>query len=134
MRFRTRPRVARMLTLVILAGAVTGLAAAAKTGPFRDLGAVTRPAAVTIAQSPLRADQFFPQPTEPPTIKHVIAVQDPPALTRNPGSNPEATGGANHENAPLAAPAGSATPAACHEDCGGDGAEPSPSSSGGGGD
>ena len=134
-RFRTRPHVARLLTLVIVAGAITGFAAAAKVGPFRDLGAVTHPAAVTLAQTPLRAARYFPQPTDPPTIKHVIAVQDPPPLIRGPGSNPEATTGANRENAPLAGPAGSAPPAACHEDCaGGDAADPSPSGGGGGGD
>jgi hypothetical protein len=86
LRFRTRPHFARNLSLIILAGAVAGFAAAGKVGPFHTLGVTGHTVAATLHQAPLSADQFFPAPTDPATTKHVVLVQDPPKQVIAPAS------------------------------------------------
>ncbi|GAC1573152.1 MAG: hypothetical protein NVS3B18_06440 [Candidatus Dormibacteria bacterium] len=84
MRSRPRSRVTTAGLAVGLAGTVAGLAAAAHVGPFAGLGFSSRPAAAVVGQTPLRADQLYPAPTSPPTIKQITVVQDPPLTVRLP--------------------------------------------------
>ncbi len=62
--------------VVLLAGLVTGGAAAARAGPFTALGGASRTAAVTSA-APLPADRLYPAPTAPPPTQRVVVVPDP---------------------------------------------------------
>ena len=144
LRFRTRPHFARNLSLVVLAGAVAGFAAAGKVGPFHALGVTGHTVAATLHQAPLSADQFFPAPTDPATTKHVVMVQDPPTQANGPatvstsgtsedmtedmteGSTEDAnesgdtTPAATEEPAATATASAQATPTPCHDDgCGG---------------
>src|ERR1700736_2187968 len=133
LRFRTRPHFARNLSLIILAGAVAGFAAAGKVGPFHTLGVTGHTVAATLHQAPLSADQFFPAPTDPATTKHVVLVQDPPKQINAPASDTASAEGADDSTEDLndsddttpastTAPTASATPTPCHEDgCGGGG-------------
>jgi hypothetical protein len=140
LRFRTRPHFARNLSLVILAGAVAGFAAAGKVGPFHTLGVTGHTVAATLHQAPLSADQFFPAPTDPATTKHVVLVQDPPKQVNAPASDTASAEDANDSTEDLnnstedlndsdettpastAASTASATPTPCHDDgCGGGG-------------
>ena len=130
MRFRRRPHFLRTLTLVIAAGAITGLAAASKVGPFHGLGVVSHPVAATLAQHDLRADQFFPEPTSPATLKQVIEVQDPPAQTKAPEPSDAPEPSETSAPSESAEPTSSATSQQCFDDCG----EQSQSGSGSGGD
>ena len=95
LRFRTRPHFARNLSLIILAGAVAGFAAAGKVGPFHTLGVTGRTVAATLHQAPLSADQFFPAPTDPATTKHVVLVQDPPTQGKAPATETASAEDAN---------------------------------------
>jgi hypothetical protein len=126
MRFRTRAHFARNLTLIVLAGAVAGLAASSRVGPFAGLGVTRHTVAATLPEPQLRADQFFPVPTTPPAIKQVVEVQDPPRQVRGPAPTGEPTGPISLPSEitpqPTARPTATPTPSltACFEgDCGG---------------
>src|SRR6202521_619150 len=95
LRFRTRPHFARNLSLVILAGAVAGFAAAGKVGPFHTLGVTGETVAATLHQAPLRLHQFFPAPPDRATTKHVVLVQDPPKQANAPASDTASAEDAN---------------------------------------
>lgn len=115
-----RPHLVITTLLVGLTGAVTGLSAAGRIGPFDALGAGDQHAAsVQLPLTPLRADSLFPTPTRPPAVHEQIVVTEPPTSTPRPApvSAPAPT-----PASPTPAPTVSPTPSPCHDDdCGGGG-------------
>jgi len=110
-----RPHLVTTAVLIGLTGAVTGLAAAGRIGPFDALGAEMHAAAAQVPPAPLRADSLFPAPTPPPIIHEQIIVADPPRRSPAPASTPA------YEPTPTSASTGNPTPTPCYDDCGGGG-------------
>jgi hypothetical protein len=77
--------------LVLLAGAVTGAAAADRAGPFAGLaGQGHALAAASATQPPLRAADLYPPPTQPPPtqkIEYVPRPSEPEASEPYPSAN-----------------------------------------------
>ena len=112
-----RPHPVTTALLVGLTGAVTGLAAAGRVGPFDALGAQMHAAAAQVLPSaPLRADSLFPPPTPPPIIHEQLIVADPPQRRSPAPSSAPATPYPTPESA---TPSPTSTP--CYDDCGGGG-------------
>jgi hypothetical protein len=63
--------------VVLLAGIVTGGAAAMREGPFTALGGASRSAAAVTSAAPLPADRLYPAPSTPPPTRRVVVVPDP---------------------------------------------------------
>jgi hypothetical protein len=114
------PHLLATAVLVVISGAVIGLAAAGNIGPFASLGATAqRTVSAQPPRTPLRADSLFPLPTPPPPSHEVIVVRDPAppyVATRTPISRLESPDPAA---APTSAP--SPSPSACDDGCGGGG-------------
>jgi len=111
-----RPHLVTTAVLIGLTGAVTGLAAAGRIGPFDALGAQMHAAAAQVPSAPLRADSLFPAPTPPPVIHEQLIVADPPQRrSPAPSSTPVS------EDTPTRTTTASPTPTPCYDDCGGGG-------------
>jgi len=114
------PHLLATAVLVVISGAVIGLAAAGNIGPFASLGTASqRTVSAHPPLTPLRADSLFPRPTSPPPSHEVIVVRDPAppyVATRTPFPRLESPDPAA---APTSAP--SPTPSACDDGCGGGG-------------
>jgi hypothetical protein len=124
LRSRHRPHLLATGALVVLSGAVTGLAAAGNIGPFTSLGTTShRTVAAQWPRTPLRADSLFPAPTPLPPVHEAIVVRDPAlrhvaTTPRNPSlHSPPPT--AEPTSTPMPTP----TPSSCGDDCGGGGGD-----------
>jgi hypothetical protein len=102
MRIRTRAQVAAIVVIACLAGALIGLAAAGKVGPFALLGVVPGLAATPASPAPLAADRLYPSPTPPPPVTKIVQVIDPPASSAPTAPTPLA--GAPVTTPPVAQP------------------------------
>ena len=120
MRPHHRPHFVATAVLVGLTGAVTGLAAAGRIGPFDTLASgAQQTVSAHVPSAPLRADSLFPPPTHAPVVHEQIMVADPQPPAQHPAPTSEPT---PVPESPTPAPTASPTPEPCDDgDCGGGG-------------